>query len=74
MDHFVKGRLTNGLLLPMMANVLQKSSDYGPQMLLELAAFAAEAGQRTNSGSEVNLKSVRFAASVRRYTSGRDET
>lgn len=54
MDHYVKGHLTNGLLLPITANALQKCSNYALWMLLELAGFAAEAGQQTNSGeSEV---------------------
>lgn len=57
-DHYVKGHLTNSLLLPIMANLLQKCSNNPPQLLLELAGFAMEAARRQTAvnGSSVTLQ------------------
>lgn len=60
-DHYVKGHLTNSLLLPIMANPLQKCSNNLPQTLLELAGFAMEAASRQTAvnGRSVTLQPTR---------------
>lgn len=60
-DHYVKGHLTNSLLLPIMANPLQECSNNPPQTLLELAGFALEAASRQTAvnGRSVTLRPAR---------------